>query len=126
MAKNPFKTIDEYHAAFSEELVERMEKIRAAVHKVVPKAEEVISYNIPCFKYHGWLIYYSAYAGHISLSYPYSKEFLKEFADDLKGLKVSKSAIQFPNDQPFPIKLIGKMIKFRKKENENMKVKKGK
>ena len=118
MAKTPFSSIDHYHAAFPEEIEKRMTQIRNAVHKVVPKAEEVISYNIPCFKYNGWLIYYSAYPKHISLSYPYSKAFLAKFAKELKDYKVSKSAIQFPNDEPFPIKLISKMIGFRKKENE--------
>jgi uncharacterized protein YdhG (YjbR/CyaY superfamily) len=95
-----------------------MQAIRNAVHKTVPGAEEVISYQIPCFKYNGYLIYYSAYAKHISLSYPFSKEFLAQFKEELKNYKVSKSAIQFPHDQKLPIKLITQMIAFRKKENE--------
>jgi uncharacterized protein YdhG (YjbR/CyaY superfamily) len=118
MAKLEYKSIDHYHKAFPAEIAQRMQQIRDAVHKVVPDAEEVISYNIPCFKYDGWLVYYSAYTGHISLSYPYSKQFLAEFAEELKAFKVSKSAIQFPNDEKFPIALITKMIRFRKKENE--------
>lgn len=93
MTKTDYKTIDQYHKAFSTELQERMQSIREVVHKVVPEAEEVISYQIPCFKYKGYLIYYSAYAKHISLSYPYSETFLKTFEDDLKKYKVSKSAI---------------------------------
>ena len=119
MAKTDFKSIDEYHKTFSPELVQRMQQIRDVVHKVVPDVEETISYQIPCFKYNGYLIYYAAFSAHISLSHPYSKEFLENFANDLKGLKVSKSAIQFPNDKPLPLDLISRMIEFRKKENRS-------
>lgn len=118
MAKTDYKTIDQYHKAHPDEVVERMQLIRNAVHKVVPKVEEVISYQIPCFKHNGYLIYYSAYAKHISLSYPYSQAFLTHFKEELKNYKVSKSAIQFPHNDKLPIKLITQMVQFRKKEND--------
>jgi uncharacterized protein YdhG (YjbR/CyaY superfamily) len=118
MAKTDFKSIDDYHKSFPAEVVERMQQIRNAVHEVVPTVEETISYQIPCFKHNGYLVYYSAYTNHISLSYPYSKEFLSEFENDLKTYKVSKSAIQFPNDKPLPLTVISRMIDFRKREND--------
>jgi uncharacterized protein YdhG (YjbR/CyaY superfamily) len=118
MAKTDYKTIDAYHNAQAPEAVERMQAIRDIVHKVVPGVEEVISYQIPCFKYKGYLIYYAAFAKHITLSYPYTPAFLQEFEEELKAYKVSKSAIQFPNDQKLPLALIKRMIGFRKKENE--------
>jgi uncharacterized protein YdhG (YjbR/CyaY superfamily) len=118
MAKTDFKTTQEYHDIFSAEVQERMQTIRNIIHEVVPEVEEVISYQIPCFKYRGYLIYYSAYAKHISLSYPYSQAFLNEFAADLKGYKISKSALQLPADAPLPTDMIKRMIAFRKKENE--------
>jgi uncharacterized protein YdhG (YjbR/CyaY superfamily) len=125
MAKTNFKTIQEYHDTHPPETQERMEAIRRLIHQVVPEVEEVISYQIPCFKYQGYLLYYSAYAKHISLSYPYTKEFIAKFAEDLKSYKVSKSAIQFPHNQPFPLALIKRFVQFRKKENEaNAKAKK--
>ena len=101
MAKTDYKTIDQYHMAHPGEVVERMQAIRNAVHKAVPGAEEVISYQIPCFKYNGYLIYYSAYAKHISLSYPFTPAFLAHFKEELKNYKVSKSAIQFPHGVVF-------------------------
>ena len=119
MAKTDYKTIQEYHAAQPAEAQERMQVIRDIIHKVVPGVEETISYQIPCFKYHGYLIYYSAYAKHISLSHPFSEAFLKTFHGDLKEYKVSKSAIQIPNNKPLPIDLIKRIIEFRKKENES-------
>ena len=56
MAKTDFKTIDEYHKEFPLEIQERMQKVRQIVHQIVPQAEETISYQIPCFKYKGYLI----------------------------------------------------------------------
>lgn len=118
MAKTDFKTIDEYQAGFPPEIVERMEAIRAIIHKAVPKVEETISYQIPFFKYQGYLISYCAFAKHLSLSYPYTQEFLKEFKTELAPYKMSKSIIQFPHSDKLPLTLIKKIIQFRKEENE--------
>lgn len=118
MAKTDYKTIDQYHKDFSGEVLERMQTIRNIIHKVVPGVEESISYQIPCFKHKGYLIYYCAFPKHITLSNPYSAAFWKHFEKDLEGYKVSKAAIQIPNDKPLPEKLIKKIIEFRKKENQ--------
>jgi uncharacterized protein YdhG (YjbR/CyaY superfamily) len=118
MAKTDYKSIDEYHATFPAEAVKRMQEIRKIVHKVVPGVEETISYQIPCFKYNGYLIYYAAFPKHISLSNPWSASLLKAFEKELKSYKISKSVIQFPNDESLPTDLIKKIIEFRKKEND--------
>lgn len=118
MAKTDFKTIDAYHQQFSGEALQRMQTIRSIVHSVVPDVTECISYQIPCFKHHGYLIYYSAYAKHISLSHPFSVSFWEHFKADLKNYKTSKAVIQLPHDKPLPLALIKRIIAFRKKENE--------
>ncbi len=118
MAKTNFKSIDEYQATFSTELQVRMQTIRNLINKIVPEVEEIISYQIPCFKYKGYLIYYAAYPNHISLSNPFSQEILKNFEKELKNYKVSKSAIQFPNKNELPLDLIKGIVEFRKMENE--------
>lgn len=117
MPKTDYKTIDEYHKVFPKEIQERMQAIRTLVHKIAPGAEEVISYQIPAFKIgKQFLIYYCAFAKHLTISSPWSQALLNEFATELSGLKVSKSAIQLPHDQPLPLKFIEKLLKFRKKE----------
>lgn len=118
MAKTNYQTIDEYHQAFNGETLARMQTIRKIIHEIVPDAVECISYQIPCFKYHGYMIYYCAFPKHISLSHPYSNAFWEHFKADLKGYKTSKSVIQIPTDKPLPEALIKKIITFRKKENE--------
>jgi uncharacterized protein YdhG (YjbR/CyaY superfamily) len=118
MAKTDYKSIDEYHKAFTGEALKRMKAIRELVHKVAPEVQEVISYQIPAFKigekFH--LIYYCAFAKHLTISSVWSNALLKEFAADLKGMKVSKSAIQLPLDKALPIDLIKRILVFRKKE----------
>lgn len=117
MAKTDYRSINEYQQAFPDELVERMQTVRELIHQLVPEAEEVISYQIPAFKIgKSFLIYYAAFAKHITLSHPWSDAFLKEFETELKGYKVSKSAIQFPNDKPLPLPFIKSLLKFRKGE----------
>ncbi|MBZ4191836.1 iron chaperone [Niabella beijingensis] len=117
MAKTDFKTIDEYQSTFPAEVQQRMQQIRKIIKDAVPEAEEVISYQIPAFRTSKqFLIYYSAYARHISLSSPWSPALLKEFETDLKGLQVSKSAIQLPADKPLPAAFVKRLIKFREKE----------
>lgn len=118
MAKTNYQSIDQYHKDFPKETVERLQKIREIIHKVVPDVEETISYQIPCFKYQGYLIYYCAFDKHITISHPYSAAFLEHFKTDLEGYKVSKAAIQLPLNKPLPEKLIKRIIEFRRKENE--------
>jgi uncharacterized protein YdhG (YjbR/CyaY superfamily) len=84
-----------------------------------PDAEELISYQIPAFKYHGMLIYYSAYQKHVSVSTAPFKVF-EVFEKELSPYKLSKSTVQFPLDQPVPYQLIGEMTKFRVKENKEI------
>lgn len=120
MAKTDFKTVDEYHSLFPPAIVERLETIRSIIKKTVPDAEEIISYQIPAYKYFGYLIYYSAYKSHISLSSPWSAALLAEFKKDLAKYTVSKSAIQFPNDEPLPVALIKKIVQFRMRENKEL------
>lgn len=118
MAKTSYQTIDEYHQAFNGATMDRMQTIRKIINETVPGVEEGISYQIPCFNYRGYLIYYCAFPKHISLSHPYSAAFWQHFKVGLEGYRTSKAVIQFPLDKPLPEKLIEQIVLFRKKENE--------
>lgn len=118
MAKTNYQTIDEYHEGFNGETLRRMQTIRKIINNVVPDAQESISYQIPCFKYHGYLIYYCAFPKHISLSHPFSEAFWAHFKGELEGYKTSKAVVQIPTDKPLSEKLIEEIVAFRKKENE--------
>lgn len=117
MAKTDFKTVDEYIRTFPEDVQETLEKIRQTIKKAVPDAEEVISYQIPAFKYHGWILYISAYKNHYSISCPPPFTIFEVFKEELSSYELSKSTVQFPKSKPIPFDLIGKIAAFRAKEN---------
>lgn len=117
MAKTDFKDADEYITTFPEHIQATLKKIRQTVQEAVPDATEVISYQLPAFKYHGMLVYYSAYKAHFGLSFPPPFTVFEKFQKELSPYEVSKSAIRFPMDQPFPYALLREMVLFRAKEN---------
>ncbi|MBO9620598.1 MAG: DUF1801 domain-containing protein [Niabella sp.] len=114
-----FSTTDEYIGAFSGIQKKRLQELRRIVKQVAPaKATEVISYNMPALKLNKVLVYYAAYAHHIGF-YPTSGP-IKVFAEDLKGYKTSKGAIQFPLTEPLPAGLIKEIISYRIAEDEKI------
>lgn len=111
------KDIDEYIAGFPSDTQEILEQIRLTIKKVVPEAEEAISYGIPTFNLNGtYLIYFAAYKKHIGF-YPVSSEIV-ELDNDFAAFKTSgKGTIQFPLNKPMPLNLIAKLVEFKVKEN---------
>ena len=111
------KDIAEYIARFPLEVQEILEGIRVTIKKVVPEAEETISYGIPTFNLNGtYLIYFAAYKNHIGF-YPVPSA-IEEVDKDFASYKTSgKGTIQFPLNKPMPLKLIAKLVKFKVKEN---------
>lgn len=90
----------------------RVDDIRAILSKLLPGAEEIISYNMPAYKQYGKvLVYYAAYKGHLGF-YPHNEPILA-FAAELEPYKTSKGAIQFPLDKPLPKGLIKKIVQYR-------------
>jgi uncharacterized protein YdhG (YjbR/CyaY superfamily) len=64
------KDIDEYIAAFPENVQDILQKIRTTIKTAALDAEEAISYGMPTFNLNGhYLIYFAAYKKHIGL-YP--------------------------------------------------------
>ena len=107
--------IDEYIVGQPQELRERLEYMREAIHKAAPKAKEVISYRMPAFKQNGVLVYFAVFKNHIGF-FP-TPSGVGNFQKELKNYKTSKGAIQFPLDEPLPLSLVTKIVKFRAKED---------
>ena len=126
MAKADFKSVDEYIAAQSESAQRALKHVRSAIRKAVPNAEEVISYNIPTYKLHGTrLLFFAGWKRHYSL-YPATERVVAAFNDDLAPYEVNKATVRFPLFQPVPVKLIGRIAKFRAKEIAELKKAKAK
>ncbi len=109
-------SVDEYISGQSKEAQVLLKQLRSIIVKTAPKANEVLSYHMPAYKYHGMLLYFAAHKNHVGL-YPMPSA-LKQFQKELVGYKTSKSTIQFPLDKKLPVMLIKKIVKFRVRENE--------
>jgi uncharacterized protein YdhG (YjbR/CyaY superfamily) len=116
MEMHKVRSVDEYIATQPEAMRERLEAIRQLIRNEVPEAEEVISYNMPAYKYHGMLVGFAGWKKHCGF-YPWNGHTITEFAKELEGYTTSSGAIQLPNDQPLPKALLKKIIKTRIKEN---------
>jgi uncharacterized protein YdhG (YjbR/CyaY superfamily) len=115
MCAKKTNAIDLYIADFPVKTQKYLDLIRATIIKAAPDAEEIISYKMPAYKLNGMLVYFAGYDKHIGFySTPTGhKEFEKEFSK----YKTGKGSVQFPLDEPLPVALITKVVKFRVKEN---------
>lgn len=120
MAKTDFQSVDEYIATFPAEMQAILSAVRQALREGAPDAEEVISYQVPALKYHGWVFYFSGFKSHFSLSQPPPFAAFDAFAEQLAKYKRSKSAVQFPLSEPVPIDLIREMAAFQAGENARL------
>ena len=108
------KNIDEYIAGFPRDVQQVLKQIRATIKKVAPDAEEAIKYQIPTFVLNENLVHFAAFKNHIGF-YP-TPSSIEAFKDELSRYESAKGSVQFPIDEPMPLSLIGKIVKFRVKE----------
>jgi len=124
MAKT-IKDIDSYLENQPDNVRVILEPLRKSIKKAAPDAEEVISYQMPAFKYHGILVWFAAHKKHVGF-YPRVSA-IEKFKKELSVFKGAKGSVQFPYDKPLPLNLVSKIVKFRVKENlEKEKAKKKK
>ncbi len=115
MQKATFTTIDEYIATFPKEIQILLEQMRQTIHLAAPQAQEKISYQMPTFFLQGNLVHFAAFQNHIGF-YPAPRG-IAAFAQELAPYKGGKGSVQFPLDQPLPLELVSRIVKFRAAEN---------
>jgi uncharacterized protein YdhG (YjbR/CyaY superfamily) len=109
-------TIDDYIAGFPPDVQAILQQIRQTIHEAAPEATEKISYAMPTFYLHGNLVHFAAFKTHIGF-YPVPTG-IEKFKKELSQYKQGKGSVQFPLDQPMPLDLISRIVKFRVKENK--------
>lgn len=108
-------SIDEYIAGFPKEVQQVLEQVRATIKTAAPDAEETIAYAIPTFKLKGNLVHFAAFKNHIGFYATPTGH--GEFAKELSVYQQGKGSVQFPLDQPMPLDLITKIVKFRVRQH---------
>jgi uncharacterized protein YdhG (YjbR/CyaY superfamily) len=110
--------ITEYIEKFPEHVQKRLSIIRSIIKEVCPKATEKISWGMPGYKYcNMYLVYFCAFKNHIGL-YLMMKDYLEQFAEELKPYKLGKGTIQFAHLQELPVELIKKIVASKMINNE--------
>lgn len=108
-------SIDEYIGTFPQEIQTLLEQVRATIRQAAPEAEEAIKYAMPTFVLNGNLVHFAAFKNHIGF-YPVPSG-IEAFKKELSVYKGAKGSVQFPLNQPMPLELISKIVKFRMNEN---------
>jgi uncharacterized protein YdhG (YjbR/CyaY superfamily) len=109
------RNIDEYIGGFPRDVQVRLEKIRTAIRKAAPQAEEAIRYGIPTFRWNGNLIHFAAFTRHIGM-YPAPRG-AAAFRRELAAYEGGKGTVRFSMDRPIPFGLIRRIVEFRMKAN---------
>jgi uncharacterized protein YdhG (YjbR/CyaY superfamily) len=114
--KPDFKSVDEYLASQPDGARSVLSRVRHAIRKAAPEAEETISYKMPAYKLHGdRMLFFAGWKQHYSL-YPATPGVIEALKDDLASFEISKGTIRFPFSEPVPLRLIGRIAKLRAKE----------
>ncbi len=112
-----FKTVDEYIAAQPASTQKALQRVRTAIRKAVPSADEVIAYNMPAYKLGARsLLQFAAWKEHYAL-YLGTKPIVAALKDELRECEVDKGTIRFAFADPVPEKLIGRIAKLRADRN---------
>lgn len=119
--KTTAASIDEYIAGFPAPVRARLRQMRATIRRAAPGAEEAIAYGVPTYRLNGNLVHFAAFARHVGF-YP-APSAITAFRRELSKYASAKGSVQFPHDQPLPLTLVAKMVRFRVKENATKRAK---
>jgi uncharacterized protein YdhG (YjbR/CyaY superfamily) len=112
VAKRP-RTIDEYLAGVDTASRAALQKVRRAIQKAAPKAEECICYGMPAFRHDGKLIAgFRAAAKHCSF-HPMSGVTVTTLGGKLAKYDTSPGTIRFSPRAPLPAGLVRQLVKAR-------------
>jgi uncharacterized protein YdhG (YjbR/CyaY superfamily) len=111
-----FESVDAYIASQPDAVQVILGRVRRAIRKALPGAEEVISYNLPTYKLRGGaVLYFAAWKQHYSI-YPAGAALVAEFKNQLAVCKIEGSTLRFSFADAVPVKLIERIAKFRAQE----------
>jgi uncharacterized protein YdhG (YjbR/CyaY superfamily) len=109
--------VDEYLARLESPERAALARLREEIKRAAPKAEEVISYQIPTYRLHGPLVHFAAQPKHLSFTVV-SLGAIQAFHKELQDFDVSGRTIRFSATQPLPATLVKRIVQFRVRENE--------
>lgn len=115
MRKTAPASIDEYITAAPVAVRPILKRIRRTIRSAAPGAQEIISYRMPAFRLDGIIVYFAVFSHHIGLYPPVSGDAALEKA--IAPYAGPKGNLHFPLDRPIPYALIGRIVRFKVKQN---------
>jgi uncharacterized protein YdhG (YjbR/CyaY superfamily) len=113
MAGSKTKDIDTYLASAGPEQRRLLAELRQTIRRILPQAEECISYGIPAFRVDGGIVAGFAVTKTGGSYYPFSGRTLADLAGELGDRGRTKSALHFTAERPLPVGLVRKLLKAR-------------
>jgi uncharacterized protein YdhG (YjbR/CyaY superfamily) len=112
MEKNieEISTLEDCIQYFPEKVQVKLQELKHVIKEQVPEAEEEISYRMAAFFPKGILVWMGGFKRHIRL-YPKASG-IAPFVGVLAPQNHSKGTTQFPLDEPLPVELIQRIVKF--------------
>jgi uncharacterized protein YdhG (YjbR/CyaY superfamily) len=105
--------VDEYLRRVDEPKRGTLELLRRSILKVVPDAEQGLSYRVPAFRVDGKVVAgFAAFKDHVSYL-PFSGSVLAKLDDQLEDYRMTKSSLHFDVGQPLPDELVRQLIEVR-------------
>ncbi len=105
--------VDAYLARLPAPQRDVLQHVRERIIRVVPGAEETISYGMPAFRHEGkFLVSYAGWKRHCSL-YPMTDSFRAEHGDKLEGYGGTKGSVHFTPKRPLPDTVVDELIRAR-------------
>ncbi|HMJ80079.1 MAG TPA: DUF1801 domain-containing protein [Candidatus Dormibacteraeota bacterium] len=105
--------VDAYLAGRPDEQRALLQQLRERIARIVPEAEESISYGMPAFRWHDRsLIYYAGWKDHCSI-YPLTDSFLAAHAAALVDYGRTKGSLHFTAATPLTDALLEGLVRSR-------------
>jgi uncharacterized protein YdhG (YjbR/CyaY superfamily) len=110
--KQVISDFESYSSRFPAHVQKRLIQMRETVRINAPDAVESIAYGMPAYKLKGRpLVYFAAFKAHIGFYALPSAQ--AEFRSELAHFRQGKGSVQFPMNEPLPLDLIGRMVRYR-------------
>ncbi len=118
MKKTSYENVDSYIAGQTAESRPMLEKLRKTILSTVPDAEELIRWNAPFYKYHGFLAGFAAYKNHIRFGTVGSQidDQMRKTLEE-KGYIVLERAVQIRYNQNVPVPELIRILKIKAEIN---------
>jgi uncharacterized protein YdhG (YjbR/CyaY superfamily) len=113
-AMTPDPRIDTYLATLPADQQEVLGRLRTQIGRLLPSADETISYGMPAFKHNGHaVVWFAGWKNHCTI-YPLPAAFLEAHAEELKGYRrTTKGSLHFTTDAPLPEALVEEFVRAR-------------